>query len=202
MKLGLFGGCFDPIHFGHIRPVQKAKAELSLDKVIFLPTAVPPHKPGRQFAPPHARFAMVELALLGEPELEVSPLELTPDRPFYTVDTLRHFRVAEPAAELVLLMGCDSLGELHTWRDWQEIPKMAHIAVLTRPDWQWPLVRDRAPVEIGALAESDRVTFVDNPPIPISATAIRERLESGQAVSPEVIPELVLEYIRKYSLYR
>ena len=202
MRLGLFGGCFDPIHFGHIRPVQRARTELSLDKVIFLPTAVPPHKPERQFAAPHARYAMVELALLTEPDLQVSPLELTPDRPFYTVDTLRHFHEAEPAAELFLLMGCDSLGELHTWREWLEIPRLAHLAVLTRPDWRWSDVRDRAPAEIAVLADSDRVTFVDNPPVAISATAIREDLRSGRPVSPEVIPRLVLEYIRKYSLYR
>ena len=77
MNIALFGGSFDPIHKGHIEPVLKAKRQLGLDRVVYLPTARPPHKPGRQFATSHARWTMVELALLGEPDLLVSPLELS-----------------------------------------------------------------------------------------------------------------------------
>lgn len=202
MRLGLFGGCFDPIHHGHIQPIKTAKAKLALDKVVFLPTAVPPHKPGRQFAPPHARFAMVELALLKEPGLEVSPLELTPDRPFYTVDSLRHFRGLHPDADLFLLIGGDGFGELPTWRDWTEIPKLAKLAVLTRPDWSWADLRGGLPQPLVDLGESDRVEFIRNEPLAVSATEIRDRLASGQEVSPDSVPDLVLEYIRKYSLYQ
>ena len=202
MRLGLFGGCFDPIHFGHIRPVRQAQEALGLDRVVFLPTAVPPHKPGRQFASPHARYVMVELALLGEEGLTASPLELTPERPFYTVESLRRFRELHPQADLYLLMGCDSLGELHTWKDWREIATLAQISVLTRPDWRWSDLRAQVPDDIAALAAGDRVHFVANRPEPISATQIRERINAGERVSSAVIPELVLQYIRKYSLYR
>jgi nicotinate-nucleotide adenylyltransferase len=202
MKLGLFGGCFDPIHYGHIRPVQRAKVQLGLDRVIFLPTAVPPHKPGRQLASPHARFAMVELALLEDDDLLVSAVELTPDRPFYTVDSLRHFRAEYPEAELFLLLGCDSLAELHTWKRWQEIAELASFGVLTRPDWRWEELRDRVPPEIAALAAGERVSFIANEPETISATEIRHRLEQGLEVAAEMVPELVLKYMRKYSLYR
>jgi len=202
MRLGLFGGCFDPIHNGHIRPVREAQASLNLDRVIFLPTAVPPHKPGRQFAPPHARFAMVELALLNEPSLAVSPLELTPDRPFYTVDSLRHFRQHYGNSDLYLLLGGDGFAELHTWKDWQELGRLAHLAVLTRPDWHWSEYRNRVPVELVELAESDRVRFIPNEPVTVSATEIRQQLAGKQEVSTDAVPELVLKYIRKYSLYQ
>lgn len=202
MKLGLFGGCFDPIHYGHIRPVEAAQERLGLDRVLFLPTAVPPHKPGRQFAPPHARFAMVELALLHNPRLEVSPLELTPGRPFYTVDSLRHFRETQPDAELFLLLGGDGFVDLPNWREWEEIPRLARLAVLTRPDWHWEELRTGLPAPLVELGQSDRVEFIRNEPVDVSATDIRRRLAEGQEVSPDSVPELVLEYIRKYSLYQ
>ena len=160
MKLGLFGGCFDPIHNGHIRPVRDARSELGLDRVLFLPTAVPPHKPGRQFAPPHARFAMVELALLDEPGLAVSPLELTPERPFYTIDSLRHFRQQDRDAELYLHVGGDGFADLHTWKEWQEVFRLAHLVVLTRPDWHWSDFRHRVPAELAELAATERVHFI------------------------------------------
>ena len=202
MKLGLFGGCFDPIHCGHIRPVEEAQSRLGLDEVIFLPTAVPPHKPGRQFARPHARFAMVELALLDSPTLTVSPLELTPDRPFYTVDSVRHFRQLYEEAEIFLLIGGDSLADFHTWKQWREIAKMAKLVVLTRPDWRWSDCRDRVPEDLSQLADSDRVHFVANELVPVSATEIRQCLADGRATPAGAVPDLVLKYIRKYSLYQ
>jgi nicotinate-nucleotide adenylyltransferase len=202
MRLGLFGGCFDPIHCGHINPVRTAQEKLALDRVVFLPTAVPPHKPGRQFAPPHARFAMAELALLKEPGMVVSPLELTPDRPFYTVDSLRHFRDVEPEAELFLFFDDTATTEIYTWRDWTEIPKLATLAVLTRPDWHWTDLRDGLPQDLVDLGESERVQFIRNHPVPVSATEIRARLAKGQEISTDSVPGLVLEYIRKYSLYQ
>lgn len=202
MKLGLFGGSFDPIHNGHIRPVMAAKEKLRLDRVVFLPTAVPPHKPDRQFAPPHARFAMVELALLEHPDLLVSPLELTPGQAFYTIDSLRHFKQEEDDVELFLLVGGDGFAELHTWKEWQEIGRLAQIAVLTRPDWHWEDFQNRVPVLLADLAASDRVHFIANDPVSVSATEIRHRLAEGRSVSPAAVPELVLQYIDKYTLYR
>jgi len=202
VKLGLFGGSFDPIHFGHIRPVQEARNKLELDRVVFLPTAIPPHKPGRQFAPPHARYAMVELALLDERDFSVSPLELTPERPAYSVDSLHHFQRRYPDAELYLILGGDGFAELHTWRRWREIVRTAEIAVLTRPNWRWEEVREEVPAEIAQLAKSDRVHFVVNEPVAVSATELRERLAAGEEPPAGALPGLVLKYIRKYSLYQ
>lgn len=202
MKLGLFGGCFDPIHRGHIEPVQETKIKLGLDRVIYLPTAVPPHKPGRQFASPHARFAMVELALLDELDLSVSAFELTPDRPAYTIDSLFHFRDRHPDSELFLILGGDGFAELHSWHRWREIPELAHLAVLVRPEWRWDEVRSKVPKEMSDLADSSRVHFVVNKPVPVSATNLRQLLAAGKAPPSGAVPELVLKYIRKYALYR
>lgn len=202
MKLGLFGGSFDPIHTGHIRPVQEARDQLGLDEVIFLPTAVPPHKPGRQFAPPHARYTMVELALLREEGLGVSPFELRPDQPCYSIETLRHFHREEPDAELYLLLGSDGFEELNTWREWKEIVRLSRLAVLTRPGRELDDIHQHLPAELADLTTSDRVHFVRNEAVDVSATEIRRELARGGELPADAVPDLVLEYIRKYSLYQ
>src|SRR5262245_9737320 len=96
MKLGLFGGSFDPIHHGHVRPVLEAVEQIGLDRVVYLPTGRPPHKPNRRLAPALARYAMAEIALLPHSRLEVSGHELSEAAPHYTVDTLLHFRAQHP----------------------------------------------------------------------------------------------------------
>ena len=133
MKLGLFGGSFDPIHAGHVRPVQDARRALGLERVIYLPTADPPHKPDQVFAPAHARYAMVEMAILGEEGLYASPRELTPGRPAYAIDSIEAFAAEYPGAAIHLLIGSDSFGELPTWRRWRDLIAAARLVVLVRP---------------------------------------------------------------------
>ncbi len=145
---------------------------------------------------------MVELALLEAPDLSVSPLELTPGRPAYTVDSLRHFRRRFPRAELFLIIGGDSFAELHTWKQWREIVELARLAVLVRPDWDRSRIHVGLQPEIAALAAGERVHFVDNEPVAVSATVLRRRLAAGEDPPPGALPESVLKYIRKYSLYR
>ena len=202
MRVGLFGGSFDPIHRGHIAPVKEAMQTLHLDRVVYLPTAEPPHKPGRQFAPAYCRYAMVELALLEEPDLEVSPFELTPERPAYTIDSLLYFRSLYPDSELFLIIGGDSFAELETWRAWDQIVEVARLAVLVRPESTAGDLRRRLSRPLATLAESERVHFIDNSPVDVSATELRQRLAEGEDVPADVVPDLVLKYIRKYSLYR
>jgi nicotinate-nucleotide adenylyltransferase len=202
MRLGLFGGSFDPIHYGHIYPVKEAKEALGIDRVVYLPTAEPPHKPGRQLAPPYARFAMVELALLDEPDMEVSPFELTPDRPAFTIDSVLYFKSLYPDSDLFLIIGADSFAELNTWRLWEEIVDLAELGVLVRPEWNWNELKDRVPREIAVLAESNRVHFLANNPVEVSATQLRQMILDNGEISDKMLPELVLKYARKYSLYR
>ncbi len=201
-KLGLFGGSFDPIHVGHVAPVREARRELGLDRVIFLPTAIPPHKNGREFAPALRRWAMVELALLDEDGLEASALELTPESPAYTIETLEYFRRTEPGADLHLIIGGDSFADLPHWRRWQELIELARLVVLLRPGWQPDRLMAEAPPALAAAAGAGRVVFLSNPPVPISSTELRRIFAAGEAPPTGLVAEPVVKYIRKYGLYR
>ncbi len=203
MRIGLFGGSFDPIHRGHIEPVREARRLLGLERVIYLPTATPPHKPRRALASALARYAMVELAVLGEEGLYVSAHELTPDRPAYTVETLEHFQRELPDAELHLLIGGDSFADFHHWVRWPEIAAAARLVVLARPGWDL----DTIPLDPGvaALARTGRVLVLRQPPVDVSSTGLRERLAAGLPISAGSagdVPDLVLRYVQKYGLYR
>ena len=200
MKIGLFGGSFDPIHRGHIEPVRAARRLLGLERVIYLPTATPPHKPRRALAPAHARYAMVELALLDEEGLYVSAYELTPDRPAYTVETLAHFRREMPDVELHLLIGGDSFADFHHWVRWPEIAAAARLVVLARPGWDLGSI----PLDPGvaALARTDRVVVLRQPAVDVSSTRLREQLATGLPLGAGAVPDLVVRYLQKYGLYR
>ncbi len=221
MKIGLFGGSFDPIHCGHVEPVKQARRQLGLERVIYLPTAVPPHKPARRLAPPLARYAMVELALLHEEGLDVSTYELTLDRPAYTVETLEHFQRELPAAELHLLIGSDSFLELPHWYRWRDVAAAARLVVLSRPGWEAAAIaqagetgqgqgqgpggaaggpQDRR--ELAALLGSGRVQVVDHRPYEVSSTRLREMLARGERPPAGWMPDLVVDFAHKYSLYR
>lgn len=208
MKLGLFGGTFDPIHRGHVEPVKAARRALGLDRVVYLPTALPPHKPKREFAPAHARYAMVELALLGEEGLFADPYELTLDRPAYTVETLERFQREQPDTELFLLLGADSYLELPTWRRWEHILELAEVVVLARPGWDVEAalagagIEDRDRRELAGYLDERAALLLAQPPVDVSASEIRARLAAGQEPPAGALHPLVLDYVRKYDLYR
>lgn len=202
MKVGLFGGSFDPIHRGHVEPVRHARLRLGLDLVVFLPTARPPHKGGRQFAPPHARFAMTELALLGDERLLVSPYELTLDRPAYTVETLEHFRTQWPDAELHLLLGEDSFRDLGKWVRWRDILKLARLVVLARPGFAIAERLAELPEELQSLYRDGDLDWIAEQPVAVSSTEVREALRAGADTAPGALAPSVVQYILKYSLYR
>lgn len=217
MKVAVFGGSFDPVHWGHVRPVQRARIALGLDKVVYLPTAVPPHKraPGEApVASPAVRFAMVELALLAEEGLFASDHELRPGEPVFTVDTLERFREAAADAgldlDLHLMIGADSLAELHTWRRWRELPELARLVVLARPgtDLDSPEAAGARPLapEIRDLLDRGGIDLVEDELVDLSSTEIRDRLASDDDPDgewmEEAMPPLVVDYLRKYRLYR
>lgn len=201
MKVGLFGGSFDPIHQGHIEPVLEAQRRLGLDRVVYLPTAMPPHKRERSFAPALARFAMVELALLDHPDLLVSSHELTLAQAAYTVETLAHFHALEPDSELHLLLGADSFLELSSWVRWREIVDAARLAVLTRPGFRLDDLTPGLAPELQVAVDSGRVHFVENAPIAASSTEVRRRLAAGEAIPDGWLSPRVVRYLSKYRLY-
>ncbi len=201
MRIGLYGGTFDPIHRGHLEPVRQALAELRLDRVVYVPTAHPPHRDGGEHAPALARFAMVELAVLEDPRLVVSQHELVAG-PAYTVETVEHFRSLDPRAELFVLMGADAFSRLPTWRRWRDLAAQAVVAVLRRPGKPGTHSEGALEPELRELLESGRALLLGNQPVETSATELRARLGRGERPSPAELPAAVLQYIEKYALYR
>jgi len=202
VRVGVFGGSFDPIHRGHVEPVEAARRGLGLDRVLYVPTARPPHKPERWLAPPLARFAMTELALLGRAELEVSPIELLEARPTFTIETLERLRLERPGDELWLIVGADSLAGLHTWRRFRDLLAGFPVAVLARPGFERAALAAALAPELTAELERARVEWVENRPLPISASEIRARLARGEEPPAGWLDPLVLTFLRKYRLYR
>lgn len=189
-RLGIFGGTFDPVHYGHIRPLIAAKKELALNRVLLVPNPNPPHKHRLKPAPYEHRRKMLGLAFADEPDFEVSDLEKEARGPAYTIETLRFLKsgLAEKT-ELWLIIGADSLLTLPNWREPGEILQIARIAVLPRPG-----------VDLNEALWRDRVRMLNTPLVDISATVLRDQLASGADLSDR-IPLQVLDYLRKNRLY-
>jgi nicotinate-nucleotide adenylyltransferase len=193
-RIGVFGGTFDPPHLGHLVLAEWAWARLRLDRVLFVPAGVPPHKRGRRLSDPAHRLAMVRLALRGNPALVVSDLEARRAGPSFTVDTLRALHARHPGARLFLLMGADSLADFPTWRDPAAIGRLATLVVAARP--ARPGGRSRSPG-----SGSPRVVYLDNPLVDISSSALRARARSRLPLR-YLVPDPVAAYIARHGLYR
>jgi len=205
VRLGVFGGSFDPPHAGHVRPVQEVRRRLGLDRVLYVPTARPPHKSGPARlpeAPAACRFAMVEMALLDEPGLFASPVELLPDRTTYTVETLEHLRTLHPQASLHLIIGSDSLGGLATWRRWRDILRLGRLAVLVRPGAEPEALRETLQDELRALLDDGGLDLLADLTIDVSSTEIRRRRAAGEPLGEGWLHPRVLNYLEKYRFYR
>ncbi|MGH9381400.1 MAG: nicotinate-nucleotide adenylyltransferase [Thermoanaerobaculia bacterium] len=203
MKLGLFGGSFDPIHRGHVEPVLDAARALGLARVLYLPTARPPHKTDQALAPAAARYAMVEMALLEHPELRVDDFEMRADGPSYTIDTVRHFQKVSPDARLHYLIGGDALPGLPTWRSAEELLRRVDLVVLARPGWRLDEALDRLSPDTRSLLAAASVHRIDNRLCDVSSTRLREQLARGaREEARHALDPLVLRYALKYGLYQ
>jgi len=194
VRLGLLGGTFDPIHIAHLWMAEHARDALSLDRVLLIPAERPPHKPDLPITPFEVRYRMVELGIDGSPGLAASRIEqgVTPS---FTVETLQRVAGLHPEAELWLVIGGDSLRELPTWRDPDEILRRARLAVLPRPGDGFS-TDELPPVPAGA-----RVDWLDGPRLHLSSTALRRRVERGESIR-FLVPEKVRAYIEDAGLYR
>jgi nicotinate-nucleotide adenylyltransferase len=188
MRIGVLGGTFDPPHMGHLIVASTAFDALRLDRLLFVPAAAPPHKLGLVVATAEQRLRMVRLAVQGDPRFEVDDLEIRRPGASYTVDTLRALRERDPEGELFFLLGADQLRELHTWREPDEVARLACLAVLSRGGDE--------------IADADRYRIrpVAVPRIDIAATEIRRRIRVGESIR-YLVAEPVREMIERERLY-
>jgi nicotinate-nucleotide adenylyltransferase len=213
-RLGLFGGTFDPVHHGHLRPVSRACAALGLDALVLIPAASPPHKRGAAVSAFAHRFAMLVLATQRRPRWEVSDVELGRTGPSFTIDTLDDMAARIRAEAMFFIMGSDSFAQITTWHRWEELVDRVHLAVLHRPGaWGGELlgavpgalarrvVHLRAGTRLGSVPATPTVFAVEHRPVPVSATDVRERLRSGQPVRG-LLPAEVARHAVKYHLYQ
>jgi nicotinate-nucleotide adenylyltransferase len=206
--LAIFGGTFDPVHFGHLRSAAELVQRLDLAALRFMPAAAPPHREAPVAAGEH-RAAMLELAIADNPCFSCDRRELLRRGPSYTVLSLRELRAElGPERPLCFVLGADALAGLPTWYHWQELLDLAHLVAVARPGWQWPqegLVADliaRHGVDPPGLADaaSGGLCIQRLTPQPISATAVRALLQSGRSAQG-LVPDSVLAYIRRHGLY-
>lgn len=197
-RIGLFGGTFDPIHNGHLHIARSFADELDLESVILLPAGDPYHKTTPRTAA-HHRLAMAEIAAKADSRLAVSDCDIVRQGATYTHDTVQIFRQHFPAAEFWLLIGMDSLLQLHTWHRWQNLVRQCRIAAAPRPGSS--LAQAPAPLQ-SWLAEAlpqGRLHILQAEPLPISSSQIRQQLAT-EHTSPDIPPE-VLSYIQQHQLY-
>ena len=202
----LFGGTFDPVHYGHLKPLNELQQYLAADAVYVLPASVPPHRPAPQ-ASSEQRQNMLQLALREYPGFILDSRELERSGPSWTVLTLQSFRQQYPDASLCLVMGSDAFNGLSSWYHWQQIPQLANIIVIERagmktakrPDWATEhLVRD---VDSLRESKSSSILFVSLKGYDISATEIRQRMAQKLDVTG-MLPDKVIDYIRQNGIYQ
>jgi nicotinate-nucleotide adenylyltransferase len=192
MRIGVFGGTFNPPHIGHLIVAESAKEALSLDTVLFIPCASPPHKSSRSLADAECRLEMVKLAISGNSSFQASDIEIQRGGRSYTIDTLRALTAMYPRAQLYLLIGIDNLLELHTWKEPHEIFGLAEVVSVNRPGFE------PADVRKDYLR---RVTSLRYPNIDISSSEIRRKAKMGKSIK-YLVPSAVESYILKHGAYR
>ena len=196
MRVGILGGAFNPPHIGHLVCAQEALAQLELERVVFIPVGVPPHReidfdPGAE-----ARLEMVELAVADDERFEASRIELDREGPSYTSDTLEQLAKESPKDELFLILGGDQASALASWHEPEQVLERATVAVFDRGSWG----RNAIGIKIGRLAGARRVRYLDMPLIQVSSSAIRRRVREGVPIR-YLVPDKVADYISSHDLY-
>jgi len=192
MKIGIFGGTFNPPHMGHLIALESVRDQLRFDEVLFVPSCQPPNKPHSLLAPGHDRYEMTCLAVRGNTSFKVSDIELRREGTTYTVDTLRHLANERAQSEMYFIMGADNYAEFETWKDPEEILTYADVVVMSRPGW------DAAP---GKNKFARSVHFLHVPLIGISGTDVRRRIKLGRSIR-YLVPRAVEDYISQRNLYK
>jgi nicotinate-nucleotide adenylyltransferase len=193
LRIGLFGGAFNPPHVGHLVCAQEAHGQLELDVVVWIPVGQAPHREIPEDPGPEARFQMCDFATAGDERFGVSRIEIDREGPSYTADTLRALAERSPGDELILILGGDQAASLPSWHQPEEVVRLATVAVAERGE------SDRARVESALSGRRDAV-FFDMPRVDVSSTLVRERAAAGRPIR-YLVPDKVAHFIGAQSLY-
>jgi nicotinate-nucleotide adenylyltransferase len=196
VRLGILGGTFNPPHLGHLVCAQEAHSQLGLDRVLFVPARIPPHKSVEHEPGPEHRLEMCRLAVAGDERFAVSDMELQREGPSFTVDTLKVLSTQVPQDELVLILGGDIAAGLTEWHEPEQVLGLATVAIAERRGTP----RDAVDRTLAQLAGGDRARFFAMPRIEVSSTMLRRRVSPGQPIR-YFVPDQVEEYIRRHGLY-
>ncbi len=186
--VGLLGGTFDPPHLGHLILAQAACESLNLERVVFIPALIQPHKQDRPVTPANLRLEMLRLAVNGDPRFAVSEMEIARGGVSYTIDTIRGMELEYPESDLYLIIGADNVADIDTWKDPEEIFTRCRVAAANRKGYRLT----------GRFA--DRIRMFDIPEIDISSSEIRNRLKIGRSIR-YLVPAPVEEFIKARGLY-
>lgn len=186
MRIALFGGTFDPIHSAHLTVASEAVAHFGLDRVLFIPNAIPPHKANMAVTPFEHRYRMVELACAGNPVFVPSRIEEGEARS-YSVHTIERIRALHAGDDLFFVIGADAFAEIGTWYRWRDVLNMVDFIVVTRPGHGYQIPPGARVHPLPTLA------------LPVSSSEIRDQLARGEI--PAALPAPVLDYIRQHGLY-
>jgi nicotinate-nucleotide adenylyltransferase len=209
-RIGILGGTLDPVHLGHLETARAARQALALDRVLLLPSRVPPHRSNGPDASPFHRFAMTAIAVSGVEGLEASDLELTTPGPSYTADTLLRLHDAGLRRDQIFFItGADAFAEIETWSRYPGVLDLSHFVVVSRPGHDAALLPNALPAiaprmraaTADAVATADPTVFLLNARTPdVSSTDIRARLRAGRSVRG-LVPDGVEQHIRQHHLY-
>lgn len=197
--IGIMGGTFDPIHYGHLVTAEGARCDFGLDMVIFVPAARPPHKEPRRILAAEHRLRMTALAVATNPHFSVSALEVERQGPSYTIDTVREMQLTYPGREIYFITGADAVLEILTWKNVGDLMEMCFFIAATRPGYQLESLRGKL-----ASLPSRQVARIHSlmvPALAISSTDIRQRVRQGRPIK-YLLPETVEAHIHREGLYR
>jgi nicotinate-nucleotide adenylyltransferase len=213
MHLAIFGGTFNPVHYGHLKGAEAVLAEIKAEKALFIPVAEPPHKEAADLASPAHRLEMIRLAISGNPFFALSDIEVTRGGLSYTIDTLTEILdTFEPRPKLTLVIGTDSFNEFSSWRDYRGIIELADLVVIRRPGMEIKELQEVLPVELARSFcydsvddvfknESSRtIKFLSYGGSDISSSMIRELIGRGESIK-HLTPDEVVDYIKEKGLY-
>jgi nicotinate-nucleotide adenylyltransferase len=196
LRVGILGGAFNPPHIGHLVCAQEALVQLELDRVVFMPVGVAPHREIEHDPGAEARLEMAELAVAGDDRFEVSRMEVDKEAPAYTSETLATLREESPDDELFLILGGDQAAALGGWHEPEKVLELATVVVFERFSWG----RNAIGIKIGRLPGARNVRYLDMPLIQVSSSAIRRRVREGRPIR-YLVADRVVEYISSNDLY-